>query len=338
MRPLYAAWMDNWERRLADRDTNRVVRPFEWGLDWLDGCGRNGHPASELADYVASALADTDRFFDHRGSVPFRLQERRLSFPSALTTAYEENNRVHATYFHAAGHRGRAVLVLPQWNADASSHHGLCRLLNVFGLSALRMSLPYHDERKPAHLKRADYNVSSNLGRTIHATRQAVLDARRSLDWLQSQGYERLGILGTSLGSCVAFLAAAHESRLRAAVFNHVSMYFSDVVWSGLSCRHIRPSIEAQVSRDQLRAWWSVISPATYLDRLHGRALESLLVWGRHDSTFLPEYSRQVVEEFQARGYAHEVLEMPCGHYTSGRFPFNWWDGLRMCGFLRRKL
>ena len=25
-----------WERRLASVDTNRVVRPFEWGLEWLD--------------------------------------------------------------------------------------------------------------------------------------------------------------------------------------------------------------------------------------------------------------------------------------------------------------
>ena len=31
MTGLYARWMDRWERKLATRDTNRVVRPFEWG-------------------------------------------------------------------------------------------------------------------------------------------------------------------------------------------------------------------------------------------------------------------------------------------------------------------
>src|ERR1035438_3505010 len=31
----YAYWMDRWERKLATRDTNRVVRPFEWGTEWL---------------------------------------------------------------------------------------------------------------------------------------------------------------------------------------------------------------------------------------------------------------------------------------------------------------
>ena len=31
----YAKWMIDWETRLTMRDTNRIVRPFEWGLDWI---------------------------------------------------------------------------------------------------------------------------------------------------------------------------------------------------------------------------------------------------------------------------------------------------------------
>ena len=62
-----------------------------------------------------------------------------------------------------------------------------------------------------------------------------MIDTRACIDWLVQQGYERIGILGTSLGSCVAFIAAAHDPRVRVGIFNHVSMYFSDVVWTGLS-------------------------------------------------------------------------------------------------------
>jgi len=39
MTGLYARWIDRWERKLATRDTNRVVRPFEWGTDWLHAIG-----------------------------------------------------------------------------------------------------------------------------------------------------------------------------------------------------------------------------------------------------------------------------------------------------------
>ena len=32
---FYARWMYRWETRLTTRDENRVVRPLEWGFDWL---------------------------------------------------------------------------------------------------------------------------------------------------------------------------------------------------------------------------------------------------------------------------------------------------------------
>src|SRR5262249_28744326 len=34
MRKLYKKWMVNGETRLTTADTNRVVRPFEWGIEW----------------------------------------------------------------------------------------------------------------------------------------------------------------------------------------------------------------------------------------------------------------------------------------------------------------
>src|SRR5260370_37532102 len=33
---LYAKWMYAWEAALTTRDTNRIVRPLEWGFDWLE--------------------------------------------------------------------------------------------------------------------------------------------------------------------------------------------------------------------------------------------------------------------------------------------------------------
>jgi pimeloyl-ACP methyl ester carboxylesterase len=185
---------------------------------------------------------------------------------------------------------------------------------------------------------RADHHVSSNIGRTIHAMRQSVIDARSCVDWLESRGYERLGIVGTSLGSCVAFITAAHDRRLRAGAFNHVSTYFGDAVWTGVSTQHIRASLEGNIAQEELRQCWAVISPAIYLERLRGRDFHSLLVWGRYDPVFLPVYSQQVVESFRRIGLPYEELAMPCGHYTIGQFPFNWVDGISICRFLRKHL
>lgn len=340
---FYSRWMDRWERRLASRDTNRHPRPFEWGLDWLSGIGFAGAPKNANGDcgawiehFVSDALADSQAFYAYRTPSAFTLDGSHLTFRSAAPSPYPENNIVHADFFPAG--TGRAVLVLPQWNADAGGHAGLCRLLNRFGITALRMSLAYHDRRMPSHLERADYHVSSNLGRTIHAMRQSVVDARSCLDWLGQRGYSRLGILGTSLGSCVAFISAAHDRRVASGVFNHVSMNFGDVVWTGLSTAHVRRGLAEGVSQEQLRRYWSLISPASFLHMMEGRAVRTLLIWARHDSTFLPVYSRQVIDAFRSRGIPHRVFTLPCGHYTTGQFPFNIMDGLAMSRFLSRNL
>jgi len=342
---IYARWIDNWERKLAMRDTNRVVRPFEWGLDWLGTLEFprlpdhvNGNAREALDRFAEEALTDSDRFFGYRTPADYQLRDGHLTFTSPVETPYPENNTVHAEWFPAKRGPRRAVLVLPQWNAGVDGHVGLAKLLNRFGVSALRMSMAYHAERMPAELQRADYHVSSNVGRTIHASRQSVIDARACVDWLAAQGYERLAILGTSLGSCVAFIAAAHDSRLKLGIFNHVSMYFSDVVWTGLSTQHVRKGFADDVSQDDLRRYWSMISPAAYLGRMENRKMRSLLIWAKHDTSFLPVYSKQVLRAFREMDLPHQVYTLPCGHYTTGRMPFALMDGLAMCRFAAHNL
>src|ERR671924_1485866 len=120
----------------------------------------------------------------------------------------------------------------------------------------------------PPELTRADYIVSANIARTVQACRQAVMDARRAIAWLAREGYERIGILGTSLGSCLSLLTTAHEPLVRAQALNHISPHFADVVWRGLSTRHVREGLEGHIELDTLRALWRPISPWSYLDRV----------------------------------------------------------------------
>ena len=297
-----------WERRLASVSTDRVVRPFEWGLDWIshemdawvDTAGGTTLPGTHLEQWADQMVAASEQFFALPPCTEFTLDGEWLSYPSAVETPHAENNVVRARYFPDSSPAGRkrAVIVLPQWNADSEGHVGLCRLLNRFKISALRLSLPYHDARRPPELRRADYIVSSNVGRTAQVCRQAVLDARRGVEWLASQGYESIGILGTSLGSCLAMLTAAHEPRLRAAALNHISPYFADVVWSGLSTNHVRQGLDGHIDLASLRRIWMPISPYPYLDRMRDKRL--LLVYARYDLTFPVDLSRMLVERAQA--------------------------------------
>jgi len=330
-----------WERRLAAAAKGREVGPFEWGTDWLHTFGDQPLTDAGTEDFerwAAAMVAESDRYYALEPCSDYELRDGRLTFPSAVQTPHAGNNVVRARFFPDRSPRGRkrAVLVLPQWNADAEGHVGLCRLLNRFGLSALRLTLPYHDERRPASLLRADYIVSANVGRTAQVCRQAVLDARRAIAWLHSQGYESIGILGTSLGSCLSMLTAAHEPLVRAAALNHISPYFADVVWEGLSTAHVRHGLNGHIELEQLRRLWLPISPFPYIERMRGT--RTLLVYARYDLTFPVRLSKMFVDEFRRRGVAHELHVLPCGHYSTGVTPFKWMDGLVLCRFLNRNL
>jgi dienelactone hydrolase len=329
-----------WERRLAAAATDRVVRPFEWGTDWLDDGGSDGQgsESDRLERWAAGMLAESDRFYALDPCERYELDGERLTFPSAVRTPHPDNNVVRARLFASRSRKGlrRAVLVMPQWNADAEGHVGLCRLLNRVGITALRLSLPYHDERRPAELRRADFIVSANIGRTAQVCRQAVLDARRAIAWLAAQGYESLGILGTSLGSCLAMLTAAHEPLVKAAALNHISPYFADVVWEGLSTAHVRHGLEGHIELEQLRRLWLPISPFPFLERVRNKRI--LLVYARYDLTFPVRLSKMLVDEFRRRSIAHDLRVLPCGHYSTGVTPFKWMDGFALCRFLNRNL
>ena len=36
LKKKYARWMYRWETALTTRDENRVVRPLEWGFEWVE--------------------------------------------------------------------------------------------------------------------------------------------------------------------------------------------------------------------------------------------------------------------------------------------------------------
>jgi hypothetical protein len=476
----YAKWMTRWETELTTRDTNRVVRPLEWGFDWLedfDGGARaavdgaeagiaanqigesvdagtkgrpQGRPQAEASGYeprglqehdgtaeavplsktvstavcealplsgsgssagsAVSALAeegehgagggDAERmialneeivrrsvdFYGYTTPTDFRMEQRHpelfptnvrpetlaqeaemkqkaaagelepadfLRFTSAVRTGYAENDQVNARWYPApaekqAGKPKQAIIVMPQWNADAISHNVLCKLFNRFGVSALRLSKPYHDIRRPAELERSDYAVSANLGRTIVACRQAVVDVRSCMDWLETQGYTEFGVLGTSLGSCYAFIAAAHDERLRVCAFNHASTWFGDVVWEGQSTRHVRAAFEeAGLTQDLVREMFLGISPMAYMERFAATPKTGspgqLAGWGRkrvlvvhakYDLTFPPHHSLEVLENFDRCGVDFVSKVLPCGHYTTGEWPYKYLDGWYLGSFV----
>jgi hypothetical protein len=332
-------YMHNRERHFAMLNDNRVVREFEWGTEFVKEDANGDDPRRIFRDYTNNVLANSDEFFFAPEIKDYELSDKILTWTSAIETPSIENNTAYARFFPHEENKKSAVVVLPHWNAKAGSYFDLCKVFNRVGVTALRLTLPYHEERMPPELERADYLVAPNVGRTLQSLRQSVIDTRAAVAWLKQQGYEKVGVVGTSIGSCVGFFAFAHDLTIDAGVFNHVSGYVADVVWQGLSTYHVKQGIGNNVTLDELREFWLPISPMVYMDKLATMpARPQRYIYTLYDLTFPVDLSRDMMRSLREHKIEHSVVKIPCGHYTLGEKPWVYLDGWKIVSFLRKHL
>src|SRR5208337_1246136 len=90
MREHYRRWIYEWESRMTSRDNNRVVRPFEWGLEWANQWPtvENFHPPQDRAEKAAMleywsslndhVIANSDEFYAYKTPTDFRIEHRKV--------------------------------------------------------------------------------------------------------------------------------------------------------------------------------------------------------------------------------------------------------------------
>lgn len=327
-----------YEHRRWTTDDNRKVRLFEWGAEHVGGRPDESDPRGFFADYARNAVANSRRWYEAGPAEDYRLDgENVLTFRSSIESAWPENNTVYGQLFPAKDRRA-AVLILPNWNAKWAGQRGLCEWLQRIGVTALKLSLPYHDRRMAKGHERADQLVGANIGLTLQANRQAVQDAKRCLRWLELEGYQRIGLLGTSIGSSVGYIALMHDEGVHAGGFFHVSTYFADVVSAGMTTNHVWEGLREHVMVDELRQYWAPISPMPFVEKGMGAGRRTFMVYGKYDPTFLPELTAEMLDALHEHGANPGTLELPCGHYSLELAPFSYIAGYRMLKFLRSAL
>ena len=329
-----------YEHRRWTTDDNRRVQPFHWGLEHIGGSSDEPNAGAFVQEYAHKAIESSREWYAASLAADYQLdRENVLTFTSSIESSWRENNTVHAQLFPArnAG-LGPAVLLLPNWNAKWHGQNGLCHWIQRLGITVLKMSMPYHDRRMAKGHERADQICGPNIGLTLQANRQAVQDARRCLHWLEQQGYTKLGILGTSIGSSVGYITLVHDERVRAGGFFHVSTYYADVISQGMTTNHVWESLRNHVTLDELREYWSPISPMPYVERGMGADRNTFMVYGKYDPTMLPELTRQMLDSLRRHGADPRTLELACGHYSLELAPFSYVAGYRMLTFFLQSL
>ncbi|MFC5567039.1 alpha/beta fold hydrolase [Rubellimicrobium aerolatum] len=328
-------WLDRWDERRARR-SDATKAPTELALDARLAFPNAGDGTS-LAEFCALAdQATTDPAFFDPGEAAFEAQwdDGWIRFPSSVLTDVEANNTVWGKVT-ATRSRHHALVVLHHWNAR-SRNPQLARVFAWQGITVVEMAMPYHLERRRPDAPHADDMLSPNLGRTIQSMRQAVLDGRRLVGVLRNADYERVSVLGMSLGSWVAGLMAANDPAIGRAALLLTAGSLADMVWTGRATRHIRASLDGRIDLTDLRRAWSPLDLENAAGRLArpGLALQAVLA-GR-DTVVRPEVSDRLVAKLMGADAELEVLRLNCGHYSLSLPPYILRTGLSASRFLKR--
>lgn len=335
---MYHSWLDRWDERRARRGEER-----KQATDFVLDAERAFPGAEKIASIeefcVLADQAVADPTFFDAPSVSGQGFERLdgwLKFPSDIATDIEENNVVWAKITES-GSFDQAMVIFHHWNAS-SRNRQIASFFSKRGITVVEIAMPYHFERSRPGSVHADYMLSPNLGRTIQSVRQAVLDGRKLIRWLKSEGYREISVLGMSLGSWVAGLVAAHDSAVSKASLFLTAGSLADMVWTGRATRSIRDSLESEIELTNLRRAWGPLNLENYAHNFARPDLDLHVVLAKRDKVVLPELSGRFMQRLKDAGARPNILELNCGHYSLAMPHYILLAGFSLKQLLRRPL
>ena len=235
-------------------------------------------------------------------------------FPSAFSTGYPENDLVQLqVQLPVDVDHPPMVLILHYWGApNLKVERSLALELNLRGIGAAIMTLPYHLTRTPKGATSGAMAIQSDPKKLTAVMTQSVMDVRRSLDFIQSQKEcgKILGIYGTSLGAIVSSLAYSVDDRLSNAAFMLGGINLGKIIWTSSLLTPIKDELRAKgFNERKLEAALHDIEPSTYLKP--DKPGKTFIVRAKYDTVIPPECTNELVKALPSS----KILEIDSGHY-----------------------
>ncbi|MGE0232189.1 MAG: alpha/beta hydrolase family protein [Flavobacteriaceae bacterium] len=332
---MYHSWLDRWDEQRARRG-EKGKNPADFVLD-ADRAFPGAEKIATIEEFcvLADQALTNSAFFDEPGGNDqvFERHGEWLKFRSDISSDVEENNVVWAKITDS-GSVDQALMIFHHWNANSRNSH-IASFFAKRGITVVEIAMPYHFERSRPGSVHADYMLSPNLGRTIQSVRQAVLDGRKLIRWLKSEGYRDVSVLGMSLGSWVAGLIAAHDPAVSKTSLFLTTGSLADMVWTGRATRAIRESLEPEIELTDLRRAWGPLNLENYAHSLGRPDLDLHVVLARRDKVVLPDLSKRFMQTLKDAGAKPNILELNCGHYSLAMPPYILFAGWSLKRFLR---
>jgi dienelactone hydrolase len=277
------------------------------------------------ADDPNGGIAERYRMADYRGEYVLapRYALRHsgvtvydLTFPSPAPSDVPENNTVYAEYFVPDGPgKHPAVVVLDIMQGNQFVARGEAMWLAQNGVAALVVVLPYYNQRR-APGSRAKL-VSTNIVRTLDGIRQGVLDCRCAAAWLATRpevDADKLGMVGTSLGSFLTALTAANEPRIKNVCILLGGGGLVDAYYEHPKAKPVTEWIDRLGGKNFVKRLIAPVDPITYAAQLKGKNL--LMIAARNDEIVPPRAATQL---WEATG-KQRIVWLDAGHVSAALY------------------
>jgi pimeloyl-ACP methyl ester carboxylesterase len=279
-----------------------------------------------------SRISDGEAFFAFNGSAePISFDGSTVLF-SGEGQADQASSDTFECVVTDSGSKHHALVVFHHWYSR-NRYPAFAKFFASRGITVVEVTLPHHFGRSGRQYGEEQL-FNADIGGTVHSIRQAVLEGRKVLSWLRSQGYFTLSVVGMCIGGLIAGLIAANDDRVNNAVMMVTPPSPADLVWTGATFKRLRSIIEPHMTLEELREAWAIISLEGHLFGLTRSNLNLLFVNGSRDSIVRPEPFKRLSDHLESMYSPVELLELGCGHSSVGMFPFNLLAARRVYRFL----
>ena len=271
--------------------------------------------------------ADPAKFYDYPKGAPFYKLESKektgeyehfsFSYASALQTDYP-NNTVYLDFYEPKGkEKYPAVVFLSHIAGGVPQIEGdFCRDLASNGIAVLLVQTAYQKDYKFSR-KWLDENIKEcGSDAIVQLFRQIVIEARRGIDWLETQPKvekDKIGIMGLSLGGIMVPIVTGVDGRPCSMAIVLGGGDMGKIIWSSFTTKTFKKCLEEEgiTSEQELEKRLWIIDPLTFADRCKGKP--TLMVNAYFD-TAIPRNSTEQLWEALGKP---KIIWIPSGHFTS---------------------
>jgi dienelactone hydrolase len=219
-----------------------------------------------------------------------------LTFPSPMKSEIPENNTVHAELFMPDG-KGPfpAVVVLDILQGNALIARAEAMWLAQHGVAGLVVYMAHYGPRRPPGSRTR--LLSPDIPQTIAGITQTVLDIRCAVAWCANQpdfDRDKLGLVGTSLGSLVGAVAAANEPRIKNVCLMLGGGGLVDAFYDHPLAKPYVPIAEALGGKAMMKMLIDPVDPLTYAKQLKEKNL--LMISASRDEIIPPKAAKALWE------------------------------------------